>query len=225
MDSHNEDVISDFTQQASACHDISSHSNDYSLSLMIRCSEPTFYDTVLDVACGNGTVAFEYAKIVKHVTGIDITPAMIERARIIQKERDFDNLDWRIGDISALPFEDDCFSIVVTRGSFHHLIDFHKVMEEMYRVCKPGGKILITDVTMDKNKKDEFNGVEKTRALSYTQALTLEDILEKMKDLGAINIQSEQFDSKANPKVTLSYRATNLAVTMKIFNFQDRKQK
>jgi len=140
MDSHNEDVISEFTKQASTSHDIFSHSNDYSLNLVIRFSKPNIYDTVLDVACGNGTVAFEYAKIVKHVTGIDITPAMIKRARIIQKERNLDNLDWRIGDVSALPFSDDYFSIVVTRGSLHHLIDSHKVMEEMYRVCKPGGK-------------------------------------------------------------------------------------
>jgi ubiquinone/menaquinone biosynthesis C-methylase UbiE len=204
MDSHNEDVISEFTKQASTSHDTSSHSNDYSLNLMIRFSEPNIYDTVLDVACGNGIVAFEYAKIVKHVTGIDITPAMIERARIIQKERNLDNLDWRIGDISTLPFRDDYFSIVVTRGSLHHLIDSNKVMEEMYRVCKPGGKILITDTTVDKNKKDEFNSVDKMRGLSYTKALTLEDILKKMKALGAVNIQSEQFDSKGRLKASLS---------------------
>ncbi|MDN5846477.1 MAG: class I SAM-dependent methyltransferase [Candidatus Nitrosocosmicus sp.] len=203
MDSHNEDVISEFTRQASTSHDTSRHFNDYGLNLMIRFSKPTIYDTVLDVACGNGTVAFEYAKFVNHVTGIDITPAMIERARIIQKESNLDNLDWRIGDISTLPFKDDCFSIVVTRGSLHHLIDFNKVIDEMYRVCKPGGKILITDVTVDKNKKDEFNSVEKMRVLSYTKALTLEDMLKKMKALGAINIQSEQFDSKRNLKAIL----------------------
>jgi len=204
MDSHNEDVISEFTKQASTSHDTSSHSNDYSLDLMIRFSKPTIYDTVLDVACGNGTVAFEYAKMVKHVTGVDITPAMIKRARIIQKERNLDNLDWRIVDISALPFRDNCFSIVVTRGSLHHLIDSNKVMEEMYRVCKPGGKILITDITVDKNKKDKHNNVEKIQVLSFTEALTLQDILEKMKALGAINIQSEQFDSKGNVKASLS---------------------
>ncbi len=78
-------------------------------------------------------------------------------------------------------------------------------MEEMYRVCKPGGKILITDITVDKNKKDKYNkNVEKIRALSYTEALKLEDILEKIKALGAINIQSEQFDLKTNMKTSLS---------------------
>lgn len=204
MDSHNEDVISEFTKLASTYHDVSLHSYDYSLDLMIRYSKPTIDDTVLDVACGYGTVAFEYAKVVKHVTGIDITPAMIERARIIQKERNIDNLDWRIGDISTLPFKDNFFSIVVTRGSLHHLVDSNKVMEEMYRVCKPGGKILITDIMVDKNKKDDFNSVDKVKVLSYTKALTLEDIIEKMKTLGAIDIRSEQFDSKMNLKRSLS---------------------
>ncbi len=74
----------------------------------------------------------------------------------------------------------------------------------MYRVCKPGGKILITDITVDKNKKDEFNSVDKMRVLSYTKALTLEDILKKMKALGAINILLERFDSKGNLKASLS---------------------
>jgi ubiquinone/menaquinone biosynthesis C-methylase UbiE len=204
MDPHNEEVISEFTRQAFTCHDTSQYFNDYGLNLMIRFSKPTIYDTVLDVACGNGTVAFEYAKLVNQVTGIDITPAMIERARIIQKERNLDNLDWRIGDISALPFKNDCYSIVVTRGSLHHLIDFNKVMGEMYRVCKPGGKILIADVTVDKNIKDEFKGMEKMQVLSYTKALTLEEIVEKMRDLGAVSIHSEQFDSKRNLKGSLS---------------------
>lgn len=204
MDSHNEDVISEFTKQASTSHNIFSHSNDYSLNLMIRFSEPTPYDTVLDVTCGNGTVAFEYAKLAKHVTGIDITPSMIERARIIQNERHLDNMDWKIRDISTLPFKDNFFSIVVTRGSLHHLIDSNKVIEEMYRVCQPGGKILVTDITVDENKQYDFNSIDKVKVFSYTKALTLEDIREKKKSLWAINIRSEQFDSKRNLKMSLS---------------------
>ena len=95
-----------------------------------------------------------------------------------------------------MAFRDDYFSIVVTRGSLHHLTDHNRAMEEMYRVCKPGGKILITDIAVDKNKKEDFNNIKKTRVPSFTKALTLEDILEKMKALGAINIQSKKLIQK-----------------------------
>ena len=63
---------------------------------------------------------------------------------------------------------------------------------------------MITDITVDKNKRDEFNSVEKMRVLSFTKVLTLEDVLEKMKAIGAINIQSEQFGSNGNLKASLS---------------------
>jgi len=66
-------------------------------------------------------------------------------------------------------------------------------------------KILIADITTDENKKYQFNSVEKKmRGLSYAKALTLEELLKKMKALGLINIQSEQIDSTDNLKASLS---------------------
>jgi ubiquinone/menaquinone biosynthesis C-methylase UbiE len=52
---------------------------------------------VLDVACGPGIVACELANFVSYVTGIDITPAMIEQAEQIQKEKKLDDITWKIG--------------------------------------------------------------------------------------------------------------------------------
>lgn len=224
MDFHNKDVISEFTKQASTFDNTSSQTSDFSLKLMIRLSEPTINDTVLDVACGNGSVAFEYATIVKHVTGIDLTPAMIDLAKTIQKERHSDNLDWRIGDITELPFRDNSFSIVVTRGSLHHLTDSIKVMEEMYRVCMPGGKIIITDSMIDRNKMNELKNGTILRGVSYTEVLTLEDILEEMKVLGVTNIQSEQFESKGNLEASSSLSSSHAKSDSNNENFQLLKQ-
>ena len=99
-------------------------------------------------------MACEYAKLAKHVTGINLTPAMIEQAKILQREKKLDNIDWYTGDVSILPFNDNFFSIVITRYSLHHVNDPKAVLGEMKRVCKSGRKILVTDITPDSDKKE-----------------------------------------------------------------------
>lgn len=79
--SHNDSIISQFTKQAVPFVQMSQHSNQYGLNLMLKLSDPKHVDIVLDVTCGPGLVACEFAKIVGHVVGIDLTPAMIEQAK------------------------------------------------------------------------------------------------------------------------------------------------
>jgi ubiquinone/menaquinone biosynthesis C-methylase UbiE len=81
-----------FTKQAIPFTKLSEHSNQYGLELMLELAKPQKGDTVLDVACGPGIVACELAKFVSHVTGIDITPAMIEQAKQMQNERKLNNI-------------------------------------------------------------------------------------------------------------------------------------
>jgi len=161
---------------------------------MFELSNPQIDDKVLDVACGPGIVACEFAKKASHVTGIDITPVMIEQAKNLQRERKLDNVDWKLGDVTRLPFEDDSFSLVVTRYSLHHLIEPRQVLEEMKRVCKPDGKILIIDVTPDKDKAKAYNHVEKLRDNSHTGALTFDELKELMEEAGLTNLKSKYHD-------------------------------
>jgi ubiquinone/menaquinone biosynthesis C-methylase UbiE len=160
-------------------------------------------DTVLDVACGIGIIACEYAKLVSHVTGIDLTPSLIERAKSVQKKQGLDNIEWKVGDVSNLPFNDESFSIVMTRASFHHIVDRKRVLEEMIRVCKVDGKILVVEVTPDSDKKEAFNQVEKLREPSYTNIWTLKELTKTMKELGLANIRSERFDLEMDLEKTL----------------------
>lgn len=191
---HNHTVIEQFTKQAVPFTRVSQHSDQYGIDLMLRLSNPKPDDTVLDVACGTGIITYEYAKLVNHVTGIDLTPAMIEQAKILQKEKKLYNVDWRIGDVSILPFNDNSFSLVVTRYSFHHLHDPKVVLEQMKRVCKPGGKILVVDVTPDPDKKTAYNYVEKLRDPSHTEALTIEELRQMMESIGCINMITKHHD-------------------------------
>ena len=192
--SHNDIIVSQFTKQALPFSQMAQHSNHYGLELMFELSDPQIDDNVLDVACGPGIIACEFANNVNHVTGIDITPAMIEEAINLQRERKIDNVGWKLGDVTRLPFEDDSFSLVVTRYSFHHLIEPKQVLAEMTRVCKPNGKLLIIDVTPDKDKIEAYNGVEKLRDSSHTGALTFEKLKVLMHEAGLTKLKSKHHE-------------------------------
>lgn len=71
------------------------------------------------------------------------------------------------------------------------MIEPKKVLEEMKRVCIPGGKILVIDVTPDKDKVGAYNYVEKLRDSSHTKALTFSELINMMKNGGLVNIKAE----------------------------------
>jgi ubiquinone/menaquinone biosynthesis C-methylase UbiE len=135
-------------------------------------------DTVLDVACGGGVVACAFAPHVKHVTGIDMTPAMLARSTEYAKELGLTNLTWQQGDVTSLPFEDGAFSIVFTRFSFHHFLDPLAVLKEMVRVCTVGGCVVVCDMyaSSDPVKAATWNGLEKLRDPSHMRCLSLPEL-------------------------------------------------
>jgi ubiquinone/menaquinone biosynthesis C-methylase UbiE len=155
-------------------------------------------DEVLDVACGPGLVATAFAARAKHVTGIDLTPAMIERAKEIQLEQGLTNLTWRIGNVLPLPFPEASFSLVVSRYTFHHFLDPKAVMAEMVRVCRPGGTVLVSDVTTASEKREFFDLEEKLRDPSHTRSLTPAEFLQMAKELKLRDIKTESIKSERN---------------------------
>lgn len=78
---HQASIIEQFTRQAGPFADMPEHSQESAFRLMLESTVVTSCDTVLDVACGPGLVACAFAARAAQVTGIDITPAMIDKAR------------------------------------------------------------------------------------------------------------------------------------------------
>lgn len=169
---HDAEIIRQFTKQAIPFAQLPGHAD--SIQMLIETSQAAENDLVLDVACGPGMVACEFAKVAQHVTGIDLTEKMIEQARIRQKELGLNNLSWDIGTASPLPYDSWSFSIVVTRYSFHHFLDPKAVLMEMVRVCRPGGIVLIADVALPTEYVDAYNRMERLRDPSHTQAMSYE---------------------------------------------------
>ena len=107
---------------------------------LVKYAEVRAGDRVLDVACGTGVVAITAARQGARVTALDLTPALLERARENARIAAVE-VDWREGDVEKLPFEDGSFDVVLSQ--FGHIFAPRPdlAMGEMLRVLKPGGTI------------------------------------------------------------------------------------
>jgi SAM-dependent methyltransferase len=173
---HEQSILDQFTRQAIPFSTSPSIKDEIALNMLIQASGAEPDDIVLDVACGGGIVVCGFARVVKHATGIDITPAMLDRARKLQAEKGLTNVTWKQGDVLPLPFADGSFSIVTSRFAFHHFLDPLAVLGEMKRVCRPGGKVIVADSAPAADKADAFNVVEKLRDPSHVRALPLTEL-------------------------------------------------
>jgi ubiquinone/menaquinone biosynthesis C-methylase UbiE len=171
MATHRDVILDQFTRQAVPFATSAGINDEAALTLAIEFSGVGANDTVLDVACGPGILACAFARVARHVTGIDITPAMLERARLLQAERSLTNVTWRQGDALPLPFADAAFTLVTSRFAFHHFLDPRAVLAEMSRVCAPGGTVLLIDAAPAPEKADAFNRMELVRDPSHTRAM------------------------------------------------------
>jgi ubiquinone/menaquinone biosynthesis C-methylase UbiE len=180
LNHHNALILDQFTKQALPFAAAPAINNEATLKLLLDCTKADQSDTVLDVACGPGLVVCAFASVVNQATGIDLTPAMIETARGLQAKKNLTNVTWQTGDVERLPYADESFSIVASRYAFHHFLAPEKVLAEMKRVCKVGGKVLLIDVMVspDLQKAALFNQMEKLRDPSHVRALTLVEMRE-----------------------------------------------
>jgi SAM-dependent methyltransferase len=169
--SHEQRIQDQFTRQSSTFGSVPSHSAEESLALLIEVARPKPSDRVLDIACGPGIVTTAFAAHAAHVTGLDVVPAMIERARARAVESGVGNVTFEIGDSNALPYPDESFDLVVTRYSFHHLTDPVTTLREIRRVCRRGGTIVVADVAPPPGKDGAYDALEKIRDPSHTHAL------------------------------------------------------
>jgi SAM-dependent methyltransferase len=169
---HKEHILDQFTRQAVPFATAAAIRNEDALNRIVKMAQAGPGDTVLDVACGPGLLACAFARVARHVTGIDLTPAMLEQARALQHRQGLENLTWQEGDVLPLPFADHSFSIVSTRFAFHHFLDPLAVLKEMRRVCRPGGRVVVADSAPASNKADAFNRMERLRDPSHVRALS-----------------------------------------------------
>src|SRR6266481_2799787 len=172
---HQNEILDQFTRQATPFATAPGIRDEAALRLIVECSGAGPEDTVLDVACGPGLVVAAFARVVRHATGIDITPAMLDRARAHSTQLGLTNVTWHQGDVLPLPWPDASFSIVTSRFAFHHFLDPLAVLREMKRVAAPGGRVVVIDSTPAPTRADAFNRMERLRDPSHARAMPVDE--------------------------------------------------
>jgi ubiquinone/menaquinone biosynthesis C-methylase UbiE len=178
INSHNEKIVDQHTLQASAYAQLTSSMSGKRRAARHEVIGTRPDDILLDIACGPGSLTLELAPHVATATGFDITPAMLDQARAAQQAKGIANIEWVQGDAAHLPFADGAFSLVTCSTAFHHFENPGEILEEMVRVCRPGGRIAVSDVTPDADKTSAYDHMEKMRDPSHGHAHSVPELAE-----------------------------------------------
>lgn len=132
---------------------------------------------VLDVACGAGHVAEQVAPEVRQVVGVDLTPELLGLGAERLHTAGIHNVLLQEGNVTALPFVDESFDVVACRSALHHFGDPVGAIAEMARVCRVGGRVVVSDlVAPSVELRDPFDAVHRLLDPSHASAFVDDEI-------------------------------------------------
>ena len=149
-------------------------------------------ETVIDLGSGGGLDCFLAAKKVGakgKVIGIDMTAEMLERARANAKKGGYKNVEFRLGEIENMPVADNTADIIISNCVINLSPDKKRVFSEAFRVLKPKGRLMISDMVLLKELPDKV----KESVLAYVGCVAgadlKEDYLSKIRQAGFGNVE------------------------------------
>lgn len=167
-------------------------------------------DIVVDLGCGSGKDAVAAAYVVGeegHVIGVDMTEAMLEKARARQREAGLANVSFRLGTVEDLPVESETVDVVLSNCVINHVSDKAGAYREISRVLKPGGRFVIADVASRYQLPPEVTGDPQAWADCYGGAIPEEEYLAVIAAAGLREIKvlkRREYEKNGFPMISLT---------------------
>ena len=167
-------------------------------NLGLGCGNPTAIaslkegDVVLDLGSGAGFDGFLAAKKVGQTgkaIGVDITDEMLIKANENAKRGGYTNVEFRKGDIESLPIDDNSIDVVISNCVINLAPNKAKVFNEIYRVLKIGGRLMVSDVVLIKSLPEDLKSDKDLLIGCVSGAILKEDYLNMLKKVGFDNIE------------------------------------
>jgi SAM-dependent methyltransferase len=183
------------------------------VNLSLGCGDPVSIaslregETVLDLGSGGGIDCFLAAQRVGttgHVIGVDMTPAMLEKANANKTRIGVQNVEFRQGYIEALPVDDNSIDVVMSNCVINLSPDKPAVFREAFRALKPGGRISVSDIVTEGEFSDELRADAAKWAECVTGAIDVDIYTNMMREAGFADIQVVD---KANAEAIVERKA------------------
>jgi arsenite methyltransferase len=167
----------------------------------LGCGNPTALaslkegETVLDLGSGGGFDCFLAAEKVGPgglVIGVDMTPEMIEKARENAEKESFGNVEFRLGEIENLPVADNSVDIIISNCVINLSSNKEKVFKETFRVLKPNGRIMVSDIVLEKELPASIKKSISAYVGCLAGAILKSEYIEVIRKTGFENVRIEQ---------------------------------
>ena len=186
-------------------------------NLGVSCGNPTAMaslrpgEVVVDLGSGGGLDVFLAAQKVGssgRAIGIDMTPEMIALAERNLARSSFENVEFHLADIEAMPLESDSVDCVISNCVLNLVPDKKKAFSEIYRILRPGGRLAVSDIALHRTLPAELE--QSVRALTgcIAGAIVIETYREMLKDAGFSSV--EVIDTKCDLNVYRKLRAADV---------------
>ncbi|MCP5063808.1 MAG: arsenite methyltransferase [Ignavibacteriae bacterium] len=181
--------------------------------LGLGCGLPTQFakikagDTVIDLGSGAGNdcfVARHETGVTGKVIGVDFTPAMIKQARINAEKLGYNNVEFREGDIDNMSVSDDVADVIVSNCVLNLVPNKEKVINEIFRVLKPGGHFSISDIVLVGGLPEGLRNDAEMYAGCVAGAIQKDIYLNNIKEAGFDNITLQKEKTIDIPEDILS---------------------
>ena len=149
-------------------------------------------ETVLDLGSGAGFDAFLAARAVGttgHVIGVDMTPAMVSKARANAEAGDYPQVEFRLGEIEHLPVADATVDVIISNCVINLSTDKPGVFREAFRVLRPGGRLAISDVVAFAELPDDVRGDLALYSGCMAGASLISELDAIMRDAGFVEVE------------------------------------